>query len=165
MLCLTVHQPYAHLFFLHETDEDWKGVENRDWPTDVRGTILIHAGLSDKSMTVDYALRYPDLPKGAIVGCVDIVDCFKMGEGVHHEPNDNADDTDIPEAICRKYEWIENHPHVYGPYCFVFKNPRRFLEPIPYRGMQKFYHVEDALVRDAIATAVRDTFDEEDDCA
>jgi len=37
MRCLTVRNPWALAIFLG------KDIENRDWPTNVRGTVAIHA--------------------------------------------------------------------------------------------------------------------------
>lgn len=145
MMCLTVHQPYAHLFFLAEENPDWKGVENRDWSTSFRGPLLIHAGKNRSVMTDAYLQAFPDLPFGAIVGIVDMVDCFEVENG------------EAPAEMIEKYPWLQDHMHVSGPFCHVYANPRRFVEPIDYVGQQKFYHVEDSIVEDAIETAVRDS--------
>jgi len=67
-VALSIRQPWAHRI-LH----GGKDVENRDWPTRFRGSVLIHAGkgvdAEDRDdLTADMAL-------GGIVGMVDIVDC------------------------------------------------------------------------------------------
>lgn len=102
-LALSIRQPWAHCV-LHLG----KPVENRSWPTNVRGTICIHAS---KSLTLDDYVSaqlvsrdagFFQLPerksfqRGGIVGVVDIVDCV----------------TDHPS------------PWFFGPYGFVLENPR-----------------------------------------
>lgn len=64
-----------------------KDIENRGWSTKVRGRILVHAGKTyslaryqeDREYLHDtYRIdlpRYEEIPRGGIVGTVDIVDC------------------------------------------------------------------------------------------
>ena len=83
-LILSIRQPWAWLIV-----NGWKDIENRDWPTNVRDRILIHAG---KSMTrdeyddaCDFARpllpewvqipAYEALERGGIVGEACVVDC------------------------------------------------------------------------------------------
>ena len=86
--CLSVRQPWAWLIV-----NGHKDIENRDWPTRLRGRILIHAG---KAMTRDdyeacqifmaaqsIDVQLPDfdsLPRGGIVGEVVITDCVSASE-------------------------------------------------------------------------------------
>ena len=85
MRVLSIRQPWAWLIV-----NGWKNIENREWPTRVRGRILVHAG---KTMTrADYeacrifvasfapsvsaAIPQPgDLSRGGIVGETTILDC------------------------------------------------------------------------------------------
>ncbi len=83
---ISIRQPWAWLIV-----NGWKNIENRTWPTRVRGPVLIHAG---KGMTeeeyeaalmfiADFApsLRVPPVPppaelhRGGIVGMATILDC------------------------------------------------------------------------------------------
>jgi len=119
MLCLSIRQPWAHLILHHGKD-----IENRTWPTKVRGRILIHAS---KSMTRQeyedaawfaYECRrvhlpdcWPvDLPRGCIVGSVEIVDCVQ--------------------------QW--DSPWFGGPWGFVLRNPQP-LQVTPCRGALGFF--------------------------
>jgi len=119
LLCLSIRQPWAHMILHHGKD-----IENRTWPTKVRGRILIHAS---KGMTrqqyedaawfayecrrVHLADCWPvDLPRGGIVGSVEIVDC------VQH--------------------W--DSPWFGGPWGFVLRDPRP-LEFTPCRGALGFF--------------------------
>jgi hypothetical protein len=75
MLALTVKQPWAHAII-----HCGKDIENRNWPTNHRGPLLIHAGLSyDRdgeqllaSLGHDMAI---DMPAGFVIGVVDVIDC------------------------------------------------------------------------------------------
>lgn len=107
LLCLSIRQPWAHMI-LHQG----KDIENRTWPTKVRGRILIHASkgmIRDEwedawsfalfgGPAADYNL-VPDFRKierGGIVGSVEIVDC------VQHS----------------------NSPWFRGPWGFVLRDPQ-----------------------------------------
>jgi len=98
MLALSIRQPWASLIM-----KAGKRIENRDWPTRVRGRILVHAA---KGMTraehedaIDFAVNairadprnagaaktvtlrelgfaFDDLERGGIIGSVEIVDCL-----------------------------------------------------------------------------------------
>jgi hypothetical protein len=84
MPALSIRQPWAWLIV-----HGFKDIENRGWPTQFRGAVLIHAG---KTLTRDYydeqasaiaraGLMPPgfppfdELPRGGVVGQARIVDC------------------------------------------------------------------------------------------
>lgn len=132
MLALSIRQPWASLIL-----KAGKDIENRDWPTRVRGRILVHAA---KGMTIDEhedaclfavcAMRArpgttgkkttlrelgfarEDLQRGGIVGSIEIVDC------VEH--------SDSP--------WFVGH------YGFVLRDPQP-LPFTPWRGQLGFFDV------------------------
>lgn len=136
MLCLSIRQPWAWLI-LHAG----KNIENRDWPTKVRGPILVHAG---KGMTRDEyddahdtyldvlferfggglppglpeLPDFEELPRGGIVGQVEIVDCVDASGS----------------------SWF------FGRYGFKLANPRP-LSFIPYRGQLGFFQVPDTILQ------------------
>lgn len=81
-ICLSVRQPWAWLIV-----NGYKNIENRTWPTNIRGRILIHAS---KGMTreefqacqifvygfCDLQLpRMEELERGGIVGSAVLLDC------------------------------------------------------------------------------------------
>jgi|GEM_PF-431180 ASCH domain. len=121
---LTLRQPWAWTMF-HTT----KDIENRNWPAKVRGTIAIHAaddqpeGVYERSKAfiekiacTHAGLRIPAeaaLPKGAIIGLVDIVEC--------------VDSSTSP--------WWE------GPLGFKLVNARKLPKPIPCKGKRRFFTV------------------------
>ncbi len=81
-LCLSVRQPWAWLIV-----NGWKNIENRTWPTRIRGRVFIHAskGLTSDEysaceifMAAFTSLELPpldDLERGGIVGETTILDC------------------------------------------------------------------------------------------
>jgi hypothetical protein len=82
MKALTIRQPWAHAIL-----NLGKDVENRSWRRNYRGPVLIHAGSYNerhpRKRLAEYMQRPPsvkslaDLPKGFIVGIVEIVDYVK----------------------------------------------------------------------------------------
>lgn len=86
MRALSIRQPWAWLIV-----NGHKDIENRSWPTKVRGTIAIHAskGMTHKEYVDCYYLAarqgiklpsLPDLQRGGIVGTADIVDCVSESD-------------------------------------------------------------------------------------
>ena len=84
MLALSIRQPWAWLI-LHAG----KNIENRNWPTAVRGRVLVHAAkgcTAAEFENADLHCVLNDLPRppaldllarGGIVGSVEVVDCVK----------------------------------------------------------------------------------------
>lgn len=116
-LALSIRQPWIWAMF-----NAGKDIENRVWPTQVRGPICLHAA---KAMTgqdireyegffgFDLAgvpADYSALPRGAIVGTAEIVDCVRD---------------------CRS-KWF------FGPWGFVLRNVQP-VEPIPVKGDLRFF--------------------------
>ena len=113
MYALTVRQPWAHAIIYFGKD-----VENRSWPTPYRGPLAIHAG---KTYSTDGGRELEamgfnllvDMPGGAIIGVVDLVDV---------DWNSRS-------------RWAER-----GQYHWILANPRPLDPPIPMRGMQGLWH-------------------------
>ena len=134
MMCLSIHQPWAHAI-LHLQ----KRVENRTWATRHRGPLLVHASKSlasfDRQNPTHWrrVLGVP-LPErdglafGALVGVVDVVGCVKVGPG--------GDLGGFGASV-----WAEE-----GGYAWVLENPRAFATAIPYRGAQGLFSVPDSLI-------------------
>ncbi len=80
MKAISIRQPYAWLIV-----NGHKDIENRDWPTNFRGRVLIHAGVTyskrDYEDDLDmYSEQYGSYPKreemiGGIVGVATITGC------------------------------------------------------------------------------------------
>lgn len=99
MKALSIRQPWCHHILF-----DGKDIENRDWQTRFRGRVLIHA-----SKTGEEGARI-DMPRGGIVGHVEIVDCVDRSDS----------------------EWF------FGKFGFVLRDPRP-LPLIPCKGMLGFF--------------------------
>lgn len=83
---LSIRQPWAWLIV-----NGHKDIENRDWPTNFRGQLLVHAGLTMPRKHYDATVgelelcgllprdmpAYEDLQRGGFVGWTHIVDCVK----------------------------------------------------------------------------------------
>ena len=123
-IALSIQQPWAWLVV-----NGWKNIENRSWPTKVRGTILICA--SSRMSPADYfacalfvrgfapglvqQIPNPEnLERGGIVGQTTILDC----------------------VTAHSSEWF------CGPYGFVLADSK----PLPFRpvkGALRFFRVQD----------------------
>jgi hypothetical protein len=121
MKALSVQQPWAWAIIYGGKD-----IENRDWYTPFRGRVLVHCG---KKMSLgdvyyiegNYGVTLPkDLPRGGIIGSVEIVDCVKQS----------------------KSKWF------FGEYGFVLRNPIA-LPFTPYRGQLGFFEVSDGAAQPA----------------
>ena len=112
MKAITIKQPWASLIV-----DGVKDIENRTWPTNYRGLVLVH---SSKAIDIDAVYKiscidgelarkvWHDLndnkyPTGAIIGTVNIIDCYNY----HTSP------------------WAE-----IGCYNWVLANPVKFDKPI-----------------------------------
>lgn len=113
MKALSIQQPWAWLIV-----NGYKSVENRSWPTKIRGEILIHAGKKIDmegyhwvNNNLSVALPTPEkLETGGIVGKVEIYSC-------------------VTEC---------DSPYFFGEYGFLMKNSK----PLPFqpcKGMLGFF--------------------------
>lgn len=127
MKVLTIKQPWAQLII-----DGAKDIENRDWPTSVRGRIGVHASAKlDKQEILDacdfmaswipkfskriFTAEALSYPVGAILGTVELVDCLKLPRLAGDSP------------------WFV------GEYGFVLRNPQKFETPIPAKGALGFW--------------------------
>jgi hypothetical protein len=74
MKILTVRQPWASLIVAGIKD-----VENRSWRTNYRGRLGIHAGsrVDQDALDAYGHLLDGELPRGALIGSVTVVDCVE----------------------------------------------------------------------------------------
>lgn len=137
MLALSIRQPWASLII-----KAGKDIENRDWPTRVRGRVLVHAakgmtkiehedaidfavdairadtknaGVKEIRTLRDLGFAIEALPRGGFVGTVEIVDC------VHASAS----------------------PWFMGRYGFVLRDPQP-MAFVPWKGQLGFFNVTDA---------------------
>lgn len=128
MKAITIKQPWASLICMGIKD-----IENRSWPTKIRGRILIHASV--KPVKYHSALEFfgedrlivikekigdvPSLPLSSIIGSVEIVDCVSKS-------HDSIRDSKSIWADSNCWHW-------------VLSNPILFPEPIPVKGKLSFW--------------------------
>lgn len=149
MNAISLWQPYAQLMVIRE-----KGNETRSWPTNFRGTVAIHAAKTDPEavykllpaeivMAIYEALERHGfgpldteaLPRGAVIGTVDIVGCLKV---VHRT---------LRSATLEDGTIVEGKELVFGDYTqgrYIWRlaNQVLFDKPVPARGRQGFWNWE-----------------------
>lgn len=116
MKALSIRQPWAWLIM-----RGIKDVENRNWKCNYRGPLLIHASKTWDPNGFDFISDRMDeyVPSkeyhsyGRIIGVVDMVDCVDVCES----------------------KWF------FGPWGFVFENPRIYEKPVPHRGRLGLFDV------------------------
>lgn len=131
MKAYTVYQPYALA-----TVAGLKHYETRPRRTNIRGRVAVHAGKLD---TIQATKRLSDadfwglmeavggkteLPRGAIVGTVEIVDCVPVEE--------------IVNTLTERERLLGDFSP--GRFAWVLQNPVMFDTPIPARGQQGWWN-------------------------
>lgn len=100
MKALTICQPYAQLIARGE-----KLVENRGWPTQYRGPLLIHAGKSRKFLGYKdeqhFSERGEPLLFGAVIAMARLIDMLHI-------------DTIRRGDYDKKHPWLRTHEHAFG---------------------------------------------------
>jgi hypothetical protein len=141
---LSLLQPWATLMAIGA-----KKIETRSWGTSYRGTVLIHAskgfGRDERELCLEPpfcsalrdagVLQLADLPLGAVVAVLDLVDCIKIpdsqpGHGCLFGPPTEVRGIKLPP---------EDDEHAFGNYfpgrfAWVTENVRRLSKPIPWLG-------------------------------
>lgn len=121
---LSIRQPWASLIV-----RAGKSIENRDWKTNYRGLVAVHAsakmtradmedacGLMRTFIPKFSAQRFEqdEFPLGAIIGTVEIVDCVTHSDSL----------------------WF------CGEYGFVLRNPISFAQQVKCKGALGFWEVK-----------------------
>jgi hypothetical protein len=125
MKALSIQQPWASLIIRGHKD-----VENRSWPTNYRGPLLIHAGKTfdrEGLLFIRNTFGYicdgledgSIFPLGCIIGRVNLIGC------------------------CTRHpsKWF------FGPYGFVLQSPVIMKPPIPYRGKLSLFDIPDEILK------------------
>jgi hypothetical protein len=130
MSALTIIQPWAQCIV-----RKGKNVENRDWSTNYRGTIAIHASKKKDIDRFDHCkAQYkvnldPDqVPYGVIVGFANIVDVI-----------------DRRSVNAKTRKWFS------GKYGFVLENIVVLKEPIKAKGALTFWKLKGKPLRDCLS--------------
>lgn len=128
---ITIRQPYAELIARGE-----KLCENRTWPTNYRGRLLIHSGTSRmfdgfsvEVMAPRFGLEVKDLDFGAVVAVAELAACIPL---------------EVIKAgrLPADMKWIGRHKHCHGPYCWILKNVQRLPVPVLVKGQQGIWSLK-----------------------
>ena len=124
MKAITVYQPYAYAIIA-----GLKQYETRPRKTHIRGRVAVHAGRLDEVHATKHlsgndfwALMAEiggktDLPRGAVLGTVEIVDCVPVEEIIH--------------TLSERERLLGDYSP--GRFAWVLKNPVAFSMPVPDR--------------------------------
>lgn len=156
--CISLWQPWASLMLAPDRNHPLaqrpdqraaKSFETRSWSTPHRGLLLIHAAKRWDREQQQLCLTEPfrntlreagfataaDLPRGAILGYVDLRYVWST--------------EDVTEWLC----WEERNDrelafgnYERGRFAWDCRYPRRYAEPIPYRGQQGLFEVPAGVV-------------------
>lgn len=140
MKALSLWQPWASAIVL-----GWKRVETRHWSTRYRGALAIHAAKrwtakeredwAALSRAEGFDASSYELPLGALIATVCLVDVV---------PTEKL----VGEISDQEQRWGNYAPGRFG---FVFEGLIKLPEPVPFKGMQGFFDVPDALVTPSMA--------------
>lgn len=138
MKAISLWQPWASLMAM-----GLKKIETRHWSTSHRGPLLIHAAkrkpkkherIEIKIYLTPFGIEpieYDSLPYGSIVCQVNLKDCQQIA----HE--------NCPSKHELEY-WLGNYDH--GRWMWITDNLKRFRDPIPWKGCQRFFNVPDSVI-------------------
>jgi hypothetical protein len=139
MKALSLWQPWATLMGL----DDGKRYETRGWSTKFRGLLAIHAAKRFDLIQKEFCMQDPffhilkaggysvdNLPLGAIVAVVKVVDVFKTEAAV--------------KLVSKQEQAFGNYGT--GRFAFQTELVKRFEKPIPMNGAQGFFDVADDLI-------------------
>ena len=131
MKAITVYQPYAYAIIA-----GLKQYETRPRKTHIRGRVAVHAGRLDEVHATKHlsgndfwALMAEiggktDLPRGAVLGTVEIVDCVPVEEIVH--------------TLSERERLLGDYSP--GRFAWVLRNPVAFSAPVPAKGKQGWWN-------------------------
>lgn len=129
MKCLSLWQPWATLMA-----NGAKRIETRNWSTNYRGPLAIHAALHWKRVQREYArepvfaeaLKGEQILRGRVLCIVDLVDVVRT-EGYIYRP-----------MVARKDE-LDLGDYTPGRYAWITKNLRRLKQPIALKARQGLF--------------------------
>ena len=159
MRAISLWQPWAQLVAIGA-----KRIETRHWPTNIRGTIAIHAAkkwnreLRELSMEQPFrdalypgnAITWACAPAlGAIVAVAELYTCAPI---VHPGGAVGARQSVLdPLALRPEEKAFGNYDLSAGPrFAWGLRNAQALAEPIPFTGRQGFFDVPDELIAGAL---------------
>jgi hypothetical protein len=158
MKVLSLLQPWASLTVL-----GYKKIETRSWNTKYRGELLIHASakkiilqdgmtnLIDHMCRIGFMKNYNQLPYGAIIGKVNLIDTFStewvrpIPFGTENKYFGKNSDSHIffktGEVLIKKQEEAFGD-YSDGRYGWLLSNPLLFEHPIPAKGQLNLWNFD-----------------------
>ncbi len=137
MKCLSVKQPFAELIISRR-----KNIELRNWKTNYRGDLLIHASrVPDGRAMKKFGFEKDDLPLGAVIGKAKLIGCKE-----YRTKADFAGDRKLHLSVDYTGE------HVFG---FILESPIRFSRPIPIKGRLGLFELKSKYMADKISKEQR----------
>lgn len=134
MKTISFQQPYAELIL-----QGRKTLDLRTYTASFRGRFALHASQTVKEdVCALYGLNPADLPRGAIVGTVELTDTEPLTPESYEAHRDEH---------LRPGAW---KPGLVG---WALTNPQRLTSPVPYKGKQGWFNVPDALFAGADSPA------------
>lgn len=146
MKVLSLLQPWASLcVHIDDNGKALKQIETRSWNTKHRGRLLIHASAGKKKEAIHLyneskrsflynsnfrGVAFNDLPFGAIIGCVDLVDTIGFNEEFQMETSKKLSNQELAFG--------DYSPNRYG---WLLSNPILFREPIPCKGQLSIWNL------------------------
>lgn len=139
---ITLHEPWATLMMIG-AERDGKGIETRNWYTDYRGPLAIHAG---KTLDAEICREEPFLSVlRKHFGTWDFLGRFSLGcilgtvELLHVFPTEEVNKSFI---LSENESWFGN----YGAerFAWVCDYPLALPRPIPARGLQRLWYLSPA---------------------
>lgn len=156
MKALTIRQPWASLI-----PAGAKGNETRSWRTNYRGPLAIHAGIAPylpllsimpenwrKHVEKFFNLQFEQLPLGKIIAVADLVE-------VHKITPDYIDQLRNDKGIQEVERELALGDYTIGRYAWQLENIRLLPEPIPYKGKQGLFNIDDDIIPENIRNAVQ----------
>lgn len=158
MKAISLWQPWATALFLREADGSrMKPDETRSWPIAYRGPIAIHAAKAEAVKGVDYygdldgilfrvyGRKTPDLPRGCILGCGQLVAC------------DRAPKVRPLRSLAQTLwgDYSEHDGQGRRRFAWTIDNLELLPAPIPWRGQQGLFDVPDSIFAAARAAERR----------
>jgi len=146
MKTITIKQPFPYLIF-----SGIKDIENRTWPTKLRGRVLVHSSAKRMRRILDnesgiitdeqwnamgekarVECVVPSSSTGVIIGSVEIVDCVINHESIWAYKTPNYTVGINPKL----YEEMTGQEVIYN---WVLANPILFPEPLTAKGKLSFW--------------------------
>jgi len=133
MKALSIRQPWAELIL-----QGRRTLELRTWRTTYRGKIAVHAAQEiDKTACEHYGIDAQTLPRGQIVGTVEIGDIIDF-------------DAESFDAAQVEHLYLKGFPgDLVG---WRLTDPQRLSEPINFKGKYNLFEIPDALMETVLLT-------------